>query len=274
MAKGRKFYRRTVNLMESVITDANGGGWLRSLACFITMKALFKNNCVYNFNVRKLSQLTGYSTGCLSFHLQELQKRGLIRRHGKNLSFLGINKIAALYGSKKRVAVRVASEHKNQFDELRGQILVSNLIQQSWNIKKRRKGQELKLKINGKPIRKSEIGYSSKLDNHKLSNYNYVGMSVFGVAKLFGRSHATGARLRKKFEKLGIIKNQKVFEIFSPKFSAFSLLYLKRVFNLWNLTENGNVYVRRRMNAIQICSANTLNERVQYSYEHKMNKRA
>ena len=65
--------RSVVFLPIQLIKDADNEYWLRSLAYFVRLKSLYKNNTHYGFTLRSLAERIGCSPACLSFHLKILE---------------------------------------------------------------------------------------------------------------------------------------------------------------------------------------------------------
>src|SRR4051812_14160645 len=116
-----RLYREIVFLPIKLINKANDEVWMRSLGYFVRLKSLFKNCTVYGFNLRKVSEMIGCSPACLSHHIKELEKRQLIRKHGNNITFIGLNKQQKLCGGTLTAPVKV--DQLNQVDLLRAQII-------------------------------------------------------------------------------------------------------------------------------------------------------
>lgn len=117
---GWNIMRSTVFLPVALIKKANDDGWLRSLAYFVRLKSLYKNNTHYNYSLRSLAAAIKCSPACLSVHLRELMGRGLVRHHAGNITFLGFKKLQELY---KPATIGVPVDFKNQYDLVRGQII-------------------------------------------------------------------------------------------------------------------------------------------------------
>jgi hypothetical protein len=224
--------RRVVFLPVALIKEANDNNWLRSLAYFVRLKSLYKNNTHYNFSLRSLSDKVKCSPGCLSFHLKELEKHGLVRHMGGNLTFIGLKKLKAAKGEN---VIGVPIDFKNQYDLLRGQIIRLNLSAQKFN------------------IRKSEIQLQKPrvVPNNRLERTNscYIGLSAYGVGNLFGLTGATGSRIRKKLKLLGQIRCYPVFSILFSGISERKYKDMKwlGVIPIHSRYINGDIVIQRRM---------------------------
>lgn len=193
-------------LPVKMIKTAEDNGWSRSLAYFIKLKSLHKTNTHYNYSLRSLSKMIDCSPACLSFHLKELNKQGVVSYTANNITFSGLKKLQTTYGSKN---VGVPVNHQYQLDILRGQIIRFNLSAQAYNIKKSEP------QISQPALRRKNYYAPAKQGKTKDS---YTGLSTTGTGNLFGMSMATGSRLLSRLESLKIMWKK-------PK---FRLLYYNR----------------------------------------------
>lgn len=223
--------RQTVFLPVALIKKANDQGWLRSLAYFVRLKSLYKNNTHYGFTLRSLAAKAKCSPGCLSHHLKKLEFRGLIRYHGDNITFPGLNKLKE---NNKPATIGVPVEFKNQYDILRGQIIRFNLTAQEYNIKK-----------SGTQIQRTIFVKETKTEK---TSSCYIGLSAFGVGNLFCLSGATGSRIRKKLNKLGLLGRSQVFSILYENCDSKCFLDMLHIgcIPIYSKYRNGRVIVERR----------------------------
>lgn len=223
--------RKVVFLPVALIKEANNEGWLRSLAYFVRLKSLYKNNTHYNFSLRSLAKKAQCCPVTLSVHLKELEKHGLIRRHGGNMTFSGLQKLRDKY---KPATIGVKVDFKNQYDIVRGQIVRFNLSAQEYNIKK-----------SGSQIQ--HCAYVLNTKKEKASS-SYVGLSALGVGNLFGLTGASGSRIRKKLKLLGQIEAKKVFCILLRNISEKQYQDMKWIGSIpiYSKYKEGNVVVERR----------------------------
>jgi len=59
---------------------------MRDLAFYVKVKGLYKNSTIYNYSVRRLSQLIDMSPSTVHGYMKRLEADGLIRRHSNNLT--------------------------------------------------------------------------------------------------------------------------------------------------------------------------------------------
>lgn len=225
------YLRKVVFIPVGLIKKADNEYWLRSLAYYVRLKSLYKNNTHFNFTLRSLADRVKCSPACLSFHLKELNKYGLLRYHVNNLTFVGLRKLQEIY---KPASVGVPVEAKNQYDILRGQIIRFNLSAQAYNIRK----SGIQKQCGNVPFSKSE----------KI-NSCYVGLSAEGIGNLFGLSNGSGSRIRKKLNTLRIIRSVRVFSTIYSNTTLDHYLYLKYggLIPIYSRYVEGDIIVERRM---------------------------
>jgi hypothetical protein len=224
--------RDKVYLPIDLIKAADNEYWMRSLAYFVRLKSLYKNNTHYRFSLRSLAEKAKCSPACLSFHLKVLEEKGLVSRHAGNITFAGLWKMQKQHRY-RNIAVPV--NFKNQYDILRGQIIRFNLSSQEYNIKK--SGIQLRKRKQGVPFSKTEMTQSS-----------YPGLSAAGIGNLFGLSTMSGSRVRQKLENLGHISCQRVYSILFKGISEKDYRFMKWGGNipLYSFWKDGRVLVERR----------------------------
>lgn len=223
--------RVTVFLPISLIRWAQAEGWLRSLAYFVRLKSLYKNNTHYNFTLRSLSGRIGCSPACLAHHLKVLESEGLIRYHGNNVTFVGFKKLSAKYGEKN---IGVPVDPKNQLEVLRAQLIRLNLGNQAYHIHKIGTQKRSTRYI---PWTKTERFYSC-----------YVGLSCIGFGKILGLSAASGQRIRRKLVRRGILDQKRVYSVIMTGIAEGDMRRMKvaGVIPIFSKLVNGKVLVERR----------------------------
>lgn len=225
------FMRSTIFLPIGLIKEAQSDGWLRSLAYYVRLKSLYKNNTHYNFSLRSLGERMGCSPACLAHHLRELGKHDLIRRHSRNMTFIGARKLQSKYGLKM---IGVPVDRNNQLELLRAQLIRLNLGNQAYNIHKN----GIQKRLSGNiPTHIKERFYSC-----------YVGLSCIGFGKILGLSPASGMRIRRRLVEKGILgqtrrysilkKGATVNEMRAAKIAGAIPIFAKLV--------KGNIVVERR----------------------------
>lgn len=224
--------RRVVFIPIELIKSADNEYWLRSLAYFIRLKSLYANNTHYNFTLRSLAEQVKCSPACLSHHLKLLKIKGLVRIHGRNITFLGMNKLRSLY-KYNVIGVRVNPEH--QHDILRGQLIRFNLSAQKHRIKKSATQMRTKGFI---PLTQTEKANSS-----------YVGLSAAGVGNVLGLSQKSGSRIRNKLNLLGQFRCKRVYSIFLRDIGLRDFTIMRRGGDIpsYAFYRDGKVIVERRM---------------------------
>lgn len=224
--------RRVVFLPIELIKAADNEYWLRSLAYYIRLKSLYKNNTHYGFTLRSLAEKVGCSPACLSFHLKILESKGLIRKHGGNVTFLGMNKLRSLF---KYNVIGVPVNRKHQHDILRGQLIRFNLSAQQHKIKK--SGTQMRTK-----------GFIPFTQTEK-TNSSYVGLSAAGVGNVLGLSQKSGSRIREKLNVLGQIRGKRVYSILMKNIGLRDFTIMRREGDIppYSFYRDNKVIVERRM---------------------------
>lgn len=224
--------RDKVYLPIDLIKTADNEYWGRSLAYFVRLKSLYKNNTHYNFSLRSLAEKAKCSPACLSFHLKVLKEKGLVITHAGNITFAGLWKMQKSHRY-RNIAVPV--NFKNQYDILRGQIIRFNLSAQEHNIKK--SGIQLRKRKQGVPFSKTEMTQSC-----------YPGLSAAGVGNLLGLSTMTGSRVREKLENFGLLSVQRVYSILFQGISERDYRNMKWGGDIpqYSFWKQGRVLVERR----------------------------
>jgi DNA-binding transcriptional regulator YhcF (GntR family) len=223
--------RDLVYLPVELIKKADNEYWDRSLAYFVRLKSLYKNNTHYNFSLRSLAARVGCSPACLSFHLKVLVEKGIVCYHRGNVTFAGLKKLQSMY---KRASIGVPVNSKHQVDFLRGQIIRFNLSAQRHNIKK---SGIHKRKTKSVPFTRTEKTESC-----------YVGLSAAGIGRLFGVSSATGGRIREKLGDFGLLSVKRVFSLLFSGISERDYRNMKWAGNIpiYSFWKQGRVLVERR----------------------------
>jgi hypothetical protein len=204
-------HRKYLNVPFILIEQANNEGWLRSLAYYVRLKSVFRKSTYYRFSLRKVSQLIHCSPACLLHHLRVLEKEGLIWYHAGNLTCIGKRALAKKVECKRTVLVPI--NHKTQFDLLRSVVLKINLTRQAF------RSRENAVKF----VAPSFLPRYAKNNSLK----DYVGLSCKSLGRLLSRSKATGCRVRKKLEKIGVIRSERVNAILFDGVSFAHFLHLK-----------------------------------------------
>ncbi len=223
--------RNLVYLPIALIKAADNERWERSLAYFIKLKSLHKNNTHYGFTLRSLAVKVKCSPACLSHHLKVLESKGLITYHAGNITFAGLKKLQAKYNNNN---FPVPVDFKNQTDILRGQIIRFNLSAQEHNIRK-----------SGIQIRKTKSVPYTK--SEKMESC-YAGLSAAGIGNLFDLSAASGGRIREKLKNLGYLSVKRVFSILFKGISEKEYRNMKwnGVIPIYSFWKGGNIAVERR----------------------------
>lgn len=224
--------RSVVFLPIELIKTADNDYWLRSLAYFIRLKSLYKNNTHYGFTLRSLAARVGCSPACLSFHLKVLKEKGLVRYHEGNITFLGMNKLRSLF---KYNVIGVPVNEKHQHDILRGQLIRFNLSAQKHRIKK--SGTQMRTK-----------GFIPLTRDEK-ANSSYIGLSAAGVGNVLGLSPESGSRIRKKLNLLGQFRCQRVFSVYMRNIGLKDFTIMRREGDIpaYSFYREGKIIVERRM---------------------------
>lgn len=219
-------------LPVKLIKDADNEYWGRSLAYFVRLKSLYKNNTHYNFSLRSLAARVKCSPACLSFHLKVLAEKGLVRYHEGNITFAGLWKLRSIY---KMATIGVPVDFKNQYNIIRGQIIRFNLSAQEYNL--RRSGIQIR-----RPKKSVPFDYSEKTDSC------YTGLSAEGIGNLFAVSAATGSRIRQKLKILGFLRVNRVFSVLAHGIRELDYRNMKwdGVIPPYSFYKNGRVVVERR----------------------------
>jgi hypothetical protein len=182
-----------VNIPVKLIESANNEGWLRSLGYFVRLKAAFKKPTFYNFSLRKASEAIKCSPATLAHHLRVLEAEGLIRYHSGNLTCMGKKELKKRFGCKK--VERVAVSKENGFDFLRAVIININLRRQAFQSRRN----------EGRTTTPSFVPRSAKISYFR----DYVGLSCYKIGKLISLSQSSGFRIKRKLEKIGVIKSER-----------------------------------------------------------------
>lgn len=224
--------RNLVYIPIELIQTADKEYWMRSLAYFVRLKSLYKNNTHYHFSLRSLAEKAKCSPACLSFHLKVLEAKGLVTYHAGNITFAGLAKMQAKH---RRRNIGVPVNFKNQYDILRGQIIRFNLSAQEYNIKK--SGVQIRKKKQGVPFSKTEMIDSC-----------YPGLSAEGVGNLFGLSTASGSRIRGKLENFGLLSLTRVYSILFSGFKEKDYRNMKweGIIPQYSFFKQGRILVERR----------------------------
>lgn len=75
---------------ETIIFKAAHEGWSSSLAFFFIAKGLYRNSTIFNYSTRSLAAKLGCSHQKVARHIKKLNKVGLIRRTGNNITFIKV----------------------------------------------------------------------------------------------------------------------------------------------------------------------------------------
>lgn len=183
-----KRLRKVVFIPVRLIKKAHEENWLRSLAYFVRMKSLYRNNTHYGKSLRGLAKKLNCTPPCLSHHLKQLKHHGLVVEHAGNLTFLGYNRLQAIEGGK---SIGVPVDHANQLDLVRAQLIRFNLSAQKYNIKR----SEIQNCQGLVPFTFKETAYSC-----------YAGLSAPGFGKVLGLSPSQGSAIRTKLIALQTFK--------------------------------------------------------------------
>lgn len=223
--------RTTVFLPIGLIKRAQSEDWIRSLSYFVRFKSLYQNNTHYNFTLRSLANRVGCSPACLSHHLKILGKAGIIRYHQKNLTFPGLRKLREQFEDK---SIGVPVDRENQVEILRAQLIRLNLGNQAYRI---HKAGIQKRSTDYVPWTKTERFYSC-----------YVGLSCAGFGKILGLSTASGARIRRRLVKRGVISQKRVYSVLynGVSLSDFRGMKIAGTIPIFSKLVNGKVLVERR----------------------------
>lgn len=225
------FMRSTIFLPIGLIKEAQSDGWLRSLAYYVRLKSLYKNNTHYNFSLRSLGERVGCSPACLAHHLKELAKQDLIRRHSRNMTFVGARKLQSKFGLKM---IGVPVDSKNQLELLRAQLIRLNLGNQAYNIHKN----GIQKRLTGNiPLTKTERFYSC-----------YVGLSCIGFGNVLGLSPASGMRIRRSMVEKGILEQDRRYSRLKRGATPEEMRAMKiaGVIPVFAKLVKGNIVVERR----------------------------
>lgn len=224
--------RRIVFLPIELIKTADNFYWLRSLAYFVRLKSLYKNNTHYGFTLRSLAERIGCSPACLSFHLKILEAKGLIRKHGQNITFIGLDKLRSLF---KYNVIGVPVNEKHQYDILRGQLIRFNLS-----------AQKHKLKKSGTQMRTKGFIPLTRIEK---TNSSYVGLSAAGVGNVLGLSQKSGSRIREKLNMLGQFRCKRVYSVYMRNIGLRDFTIMRREGDIppYAFYREGKVIVERRM---------------------------
>lgn len=223
--------RDLVYLPIGLIKVSDAEYWERSLAYFVKLKSLYRNNTHYNFSLRSLGEKIKCSPACLSHHLKILEQKGLIKFHSKNITFIGLKKLSGIYGI-NNIAVPV--DFKNQLDLLRAQIIRFNLTAQTHRIKK-------------SGIQQRKKGFVP-LTRFEKMNSSYVGLSAKGIGNLFGLSQASGSRIRKKLSDMGLISVNRMYSVLLKGIDKRDFNQLRNGFDIpyYSFIRDGKVLIERR----------------------------
>lgn len=239
-----KRLRDLVFIPVKLIKQAHEEDWLRSLAYFVRMKSLYVNNTHYGFTLRSLGDKLGITPATLGHHLRILKGKKIVSYHGKNLTFLGFDKLVSLYRSK---SIGVPVDHQNQLTLVRSQLIRFNLSSQKYNIKRS--------EIQNCPSEETPLSF------RETTHSCYTGLSAHGFGKVLGLSFSQGAALRARMIHLGVLKATRRFSsLFLPFGESSGRAPSGRVLRTaliqgktrgyiptYAFIKNGSVWIERRM---------------------------
>lgn len=181
-----------------LIEQAHNQRITRAIAFFISLKKAYRNGVVYSPTSRKLAGITGYSHTAAILYIKELEKVGLIEfRIGKNnreqLLLKGYKNLTKRWG--KNVKFIPNDSKKTIHEALKVQIAISHIRSQEYNIRRKQKGCNRKMK---KLVESTE---------------NYACLSDRKLAQLMGVSNATANRYKNKWSGLGLITTKPMWSI-------------------------------------------------------------
>jgi hypothetical protein len=223
--------RVIIFLPIGLIKQAQADNWLRSLAYFVRLKSLYKNNTHYNFTLRSLAGRMRCSPAALAHHLKILKSQDLIRYHDRNLTFCGLKKLQAQYGEKN---IGIPVDRQNQLEVLRAQLIRLNLGNQAYRIHKA-------------GIQKRSTRYIPWTKTERFSSC-YVGLSCTGFGRIFGLSPSSGARIRKRLVRRGILDQTRVYSVIIAGVGEreFRRMKIEGGIPVFCKLVNGKVLVERR----------------------------
>src|ERR1035437_9821972 len=81
-----------MNLSILNIVDLQNKGNLKRLSTFIFLKGLYKNSCIFNYNIKSLSKKSGLSRHIIRNNVEFFMDSGWCKMHHKNLIFRKYNR--------------------------------------------------------------------------------------------------------------------------------------------------------------------------------------
>lgn len=260
----KSYVRLPVGLVDVALNE----NWERSLAYWIFAKSAFKNSCIYNFSLRKLSSVLKISHECARYHYNVWQREGLIKHFGKNLIFckkedtLHIaqrNSQNEYEGCIKLININLAANIADQIKVLKSRAVLKNINQQLRNIKLYREALQYVKLANVKPrltkdefkSYKKSVKMLEKLGKSRLKSINEnVTLSDERISKLVGCSLSSAKVLKSFMKTNGIVKTEKVLGKLLDKCSKKNYLINKEVNSDYNSTfwHKGGVYTYPKTN--------------------------
>lgn len=183
----------------NIIEHANNQRIKKEITFFISLKKAYRNGVIYSPTSRKLASLTGYSHTAAISYLKELEKVGLIeyrisRNNSEQLLLRGGYKyLTKRWG--KNIKFIPNDSKKTIHEALKVQIAISHIRSQEYNIRRKQKGCNRKMK---KLVESTE---------------NYACLSDRKLAQLMGLSIATANRYKNKWSGLGFITTKPMWSI-------------------------------------------------------------
>lgn len=215
-------YASKVFLPNDLIQDAINDKWERSLAYYILLKQTHKKPIFYNYSLRKIAKQTGLSTSSLNRHINLLISKGLLCVVGKNLCFVGLNKLKDTYNVKtKLVAVKLDNTITQLILNIQFTRYIPNFINQQKIVDKKtevikfRKSEQRTTTKEAKRLLKLQSKLFGNQTNLEKSLNDYIMLSNKSFGKLANRSKYTGINIQKRLNKAGLIKSEKNSTLYS-----------------------------------------------------------
>lgn len=184
---------------------------------FLRLKQLHVNSRVYNFSLLRVSKQAGMSRNGLRRYIQFFKDAGWVREEGKDLIFMGHNKLMKFYGFKKLktrsgkyfqsdIKLADCTDHKKILSNLRYEIIRARQVK--FNYVKQKKDDLIEPLGAGMLQRhKSAKKYFKGVSRATLSEVpKYYTISVASLANHWAVSSSTASRYIKKFEMGGAVK--------------------------------------------------------------------